>query len=59
MMNSTFEYNHKAMPGNIAKADRAYIAAGKWRCAKSPTGAHRVVYDAKGNGICRDCGVKR
>ena len=39
---------------SILKADAAYIAAGKWRCPKSPIGAHRSV-----NGVCRDCGAKR
>jgi len=46
-------------PQSIRKADAAYLAAGKWRCDKTQGGAHHVVYDAVGVGVCKHCGMLR
>jgi len=58
-MTDQFEYGREITKGSVSKADAAYITAGKWRCPKSPTGAHESAYNAKGQGTCRWCGAKR
>ena len=38
---------------------KRYVAAGKWACQQSPTGAHHWVLNGGNVGVCRHCRAQK